>query len=245
MKVFQIKSGFCFNDATGKFKTAEETKDKFAPDVLFVDAPDYVFEGWGYDYNAEGNARFIKPTPPDGYAYDDETGTFYLEEEYLQKALTDKLEEISIVCNRRIIEGFDINISGNDEHFTLMLEDQANINNLFELVKNGSTQIIYHSNNNPCQIYTPTQIVQLYLAAQNHITYNLIYHNYLKQYVQTIASTKDLKAITYGIDLPEPYKTDMQADLMTFNRQIEMTTQNILPTNTDTLNTLLGVSENE
>ena len=245
MKVFQIKSGFCFNDATGKFKTAEETKDKFAPDVLFVDAPDYVFEGWGYDYNAEGNARFIKPTPPAGYAYDDETGTFYLEEEYLQKALADKLAELSAACNKKIIDGFTVNLSGNDEYFTLTLEDQANINNLFELVKNGSIQIIYHSANNPCQIYTPEQIVQLYLAAQNHITYNLIYHNYLKQYAQTITSTKELKSITYGIDLPETYTTNMQADLTIFNSQIEATTQNILPTNTDAINTLLGVTTSE
>lgn len=45
--------------------------------MVFVDAPDYVFESWGFDETKEGDARFIKPTPPEGWEYDDATGTFY------------------------------------------------------------------------------------------------------------------------------------------------------------------------
>lgn len=48
----------------------------FPPEVLFVEAPDYVYEGWGYL-----NGEFIKPTPPEGWLYDDKTGTFYLEDQ--------------------------------------------------------------------------------------------------------------------------------------------------------------------
>lgn len=81
MKVFQIFKGFCHWDATEQFPTIESTIGKFTPDTLFVEAPDYVFEGWGYDSRYEGDARFIKPVPPDGWLYDDETGTFYPEYE--------------------------------------------------------------------------------------------------------------------------------------------------------------------
>ena len=35
-----------------------------------------MFEGWGYL-----NGEFIKPIPPDGWLYDDRTGTFYPEDE--------------------------------------------------------------------------------------------------------------------------------------------------------------------
>ena len=77
MKVFQITSGFCRYDATHLYLNAEEAAKHYSPDTLWVDAPDLVFEGWGYDETAEGDARFIKPTPPDGWAYDDATGTFY------------------------------------------------------------------------------------------------------------------------------------------------------------------------
>lgn len=74
MKVFQIEANVCYWDATRQFPTKESTVGYFPPELLFVEAPDYVFEGWGY---SDGN--FIKPTAPEGWIYDDDTGTFYQE----------------------------------------------------------------------------------------------------------------------------------------------------------------------
>ena len=81
MKVYQIKDGICYYDATSVHRTLESTVGKYNSEIVFVEAPDYVFEGWGYDETKEGDERFIKPTPPEGWLYDDETGTFYLESE--------------------------------------------------------------------------------------------------------------------------------------------------------------------
>jgi hypothetical protein len=97
MKIFQIfafpgtEDYMCHWDATSKFPTLESTEGRFAPDILFVEAPDYVFEGWGFDINAEGDAMFIKPPLPEPnswtdsatgktyqWVYDDATGTFYI-----------------------------------------------------------------------------------------------------------------------------------------------------------------------
>lgn len=75
MKVFQIVGDFCHYDATRVHPTVKSTEGRYPPDVLFVEAPDYVFEGWGYL-----NGEFIKPTPPEGWIYDDATGTFYPED---------------------------------------------------------------------------------------------------------------------------------------------------------------------
>lgn len=72
MKIFQIVNGICHWDASVKYNTLAETEGLYASDVLFVEAPDNVFEGWGYI-----NGTFIKPTAPDGWLYDDMTGTFY------------------------------------------------------------------------------------------------------------------------------------------------------------------------
>ena len=77
MKVFQIVDDICHWDATPEFPDIESTKGLFAKNVLFVEAPDYVHEGWGFDKEAEGDARFIHPVPPEGWLYDFETGTFY------------------------------------------------------------------------------------------------------------------------------------------------------------------------
>lgn len=72
MKVFQIEADICYWDATRQFPTVESTEGWFPPDLTFVEAPDYVFEGWGYV-----DGEFIKPTAPEGWVYDEETGTFY------------------------------------------------------------------------------------------------------------------------------------------------------------------------
>lgn len=78
MKIFQILDKFCHWDATKQHPTLDSTVGLYHPDITFVEAPDYVFESWGYDETQEGDARFVRPTAPDGWAYDDATGTFYI-----------------------------------------------------------------------------------------------------------------------------------------------------------------------
>lgn len=97
-KVFQVMGNLCHWDATNTFPNLEATKGRFAPNIVFVEAPDYVFEGWGYDDQAEGDERFVKPMAPDGWVYDDATGTFYpegfqTEEEKLEEA-TKQVQEL-------------------------------------------------------------------------------------------------------------------------------------------------------
>lgn len=93
-KCFKIEHGICYPDATKNFPTAASTIGYFQPDWLFVDAPDYVFEGWGYDHDAVGDDRFVKPVPPEGWLYDDLTGTFYPEDGDKPLNLTDEEQQI-------------------------------------------------------------------------------------------------------------------------------------------------------
>lgn len=82
MKIMQVWLGFCHWDASRVHSSVEDTIGKYAPDIVFVEAPDNVHEGWGYDETAEGDARFIEPTPPECWLYDRETGTFYQDPDY-------------------------------------------------------------------------------------------------------------------------------------------------------------------
>lgn len=91
MKIMQVYKGFIHWDATPQLASLEETEGRFATDIVFVEAPDYVFEGWGYDDTAEGDARFIKPEPPEGWLYDDKTGTFYLKNEEAPSVTTEDI----------------------------------------------------------------------------------------------------------------------------------------------------------
>lgn len=76
MKIFQILDGICYYDATPIHPTLADTIGKYPPSIRFIEAPDYVFENWGFDSTKSGDERFIKPTPPEGWYYDDATGCF-------------------------------------------------------------------------------------------------------------------------------------------------------------------------
>lgn len=95
MKIFQILNGHCYWDASHVVGSLEEAAERFAPDIIFVEAPDYVHEGWGYDVLADGDARFVKPTPPEGWLYDDGSGTFYKEGDYKPSELNSSPEELA------------------------------------------------------------------------------------------------------------------------------------------------------
>lgn len=77
MKIFQILNGFVHWDASNTAKSLDIARKMYSPDILFVEAPDYVHEGWGYDETQVGDARFIAPEAPEGWMYDPETGAFY------------------------------------------------------------------------------------------------------------------------------------------------------------------------
>lgn len=77
MKIVQITGNRVHWDATLRHPTIESTMGLYAPNIIFVEAPDYVFEGWGFDWTQTGDDRFIMPEAPDGFSYDPTTGTFY------------------------------------------------------------------------------------------------------------------------------------------------------------------------
>lgn len=76
MKIVQIDNGFVHWDASRDVPDLDWAASHYAPNILFVEAPDYVFEGWTYNATAEGDDRFVRPIAPDGWVYDDKTGSF-------------------------------------------------------------------------------------------------------------------------------------------------------------------------
>lgn len=124
-----------------------------------------------------------------------------------------KLAEISKACNVIIESGFDIEFNGESVHFNLNLKDQSNIGNLFEVVKLGGTEYPYQADGGVCRIYSAAEIQQIYVTAQSLITGQTTYHNELKQYVQSLDSAEAIAAVSYGMELPEPYLTEMNEKL--------------------------------
>lgn len=124
-----------------------------------------------------------------------------------------KIAEISAACNSVIVSGIDLELSEGVAHFNLSIEDQSNIANLFRVVELGGTEFPYQADGGVCRIYSAAEIAQIYIAAQTLITTQTTYHNALKAYVQSLESAEDIAAVTYGMELPEPYATEMNTKL--------------------------------
>lgn len=156
-----------------------------------------------------------------GWITTEQASTILGEEDPIETIRNIKLKEISDACNYTIISGIDIEFNKEKVHFNLSIEDQSNINNLFRVVELGGTEFPYQSDGGECRIYTAAEIAQIYIASQTLITTQTTYHNALKQYVQSLSSIEDINAVTYGMELPEPYLTSVNKKLATAKAQMD------------------------
>ena len=131
-----------------------------------------------------------------------------------------KLLEISKACNATIVAGVDVQIGERNDHFNLALEDQSNINNLFRVVELGGTEFPYQADDGTCTVYSAQEIAQIYITAQSHITSQTAYHNALKAYVNSLTEGETIAAIQYGMNLPEPYATELAGKLAVAQEQM-------------------------
>lgn len=134
MKIYQIFNDMCHYNMTHLYHTVEEAKAHYPASVCIVEAPDYVFEGWGYDSTKLGDNRFIKPTPPKGWLYDEVTGAFYEKDSLLKQSiskLNSQIESIKLTLTAtdyKIIKCSEYQLAGLDAPYditTLHTERQA------------------------------------------------------------------------------------------------------------------------
>lgn len=149
------------------------------------------------------------------------------EDSALSIVMSAKLSEISTACNAVIINGVDIKLGEETVHFNLSIEDQSNINNLFRVVELGGSEFPYQSDGGICRVYSASEIVQIYIAAQTLITTQTTYHNELKQYVQSLDNAESISAVEYGMTLPEPYFTEMNEKMAVAQQQMQVILTNM------------------
>lgn len=119
-----------------------------------------------------------------------------------------KINQMSRICRQTIESGFDIEIRGETKHFSLGTEDQLNLMSLGEMAKTQEV-IPYHADGEECTFYTANEINAIITEANTFKNYQLIYFNALKSYINALNTLEDIAAVTYGIDIPDAYKTDV------------------------------------
>lgn len=144
-----------------------------------------------------------------------------LGEDAIDVIRTVKIKELSTTCNKIIEAGVDVTTHNGTDHFNLSIEDQSNISNLFKVVELGGTEYPYQADDGVCTIYSAHEIASIYLTAQTLITTQLTYHNVLKKYVLSLVDAAEIAQTAYGMDLPEPYSTELLEKLAVAQAQME------------------------
>lgn len=207
MKVFQILHDRCHWQTP--FSSLAETVGKFPPDCLFVEAPDYVNEQWGFDETQIGDDRFIKPTAPEGWVYDEETGQFYPEdmiEQRLTESQNSKQEE-----NNRLLAEFLTNhpLTWSDgKQYGVTLGDQQEIAlNLqsyqIALAAGEESPVLeWHAIHEACVPWSVEDLTALSLAIRSYV---YPWYSLNQSYKEQIFAAEDVKSVN-AISLI--YKTD-------------------------------------
>ena len=221
MKIFQIVNNICYYDATPVHPTLKSTEGKYPPDVLFVEAPDKVHEGWGYDETQVGDARFIQPTPPAGWQYDEDTGTFYQGELYSPHKQR-KIDEMNYACSMAITNGCDVKLTdGTTEHFALTAEDQINIATAEKAVQAGATAFPYHADGKLCRLYPAADIQKIINTATMWKTYHTTYFNHLKQWINRMEDKAEIQGVRYGVELPDDLKASLDSIMSAMQQMLD------------------------
>ena len=149
------------------------------------------------------------PTPPS-------------EAEQMETMRTEQLKAASYACETAITSGIEVLFcDGRQEHFSLEVPDQSNIDGVFNAVVLGATAYPYHADGEQCKLYTASDIVTLYVAKQSYITKQTTYNNALRQWVRRETSFEVLKGISYGVELPDDLQTEVAGILQQAQEQVE------------------------
>lgn len=111
----------------------------------------------------------------------------------LQIAINRKIDEISDDCQKAIFDGVDVG----DEHYSLTLEDQKNMEQLEKIAEKGMN-VAYHADGEPCRVYSAAEWMEIMKAVKGHVTHCTTYSNLLSRYVETLTDIPVIEAVKFG-----------------------------------------------
>lgn len=143
-----------------------------------------------------------EPNPePDEPEVDDNT---------LELVKTSKVSEMSKTCNKVITNGFDVVLSdGQSHHFSLTLDDQANLSTLSADMMVGSKTLPYHADGEECQFFSVEDMTKIITTAKEFKTYHITYFNSLKLYILSLDDINVIGNIEYGDEIPNENKSEV------------------------------------
>lgn len=125
-----------------------------------------------------------------------------LEVNALEKLKERKITEMSAASQTTITNGIDYN----EKHYRLNTTDQINLTSLYALAQSG-TSVPYHADGEVCRVFTPEEMCGLVQSATKWVIYHTTYFNLLKHQILSLETEDEVKAVYYGIELKDEYKS--------------------------------------
>lgn len=120
------------------------------------------------------------------------------------------ISQMNDVCNKTIIEGFDLELdNGETHHFSLKIEDQLKIQALALKAQSGETVLPYHADNQSCRFFSVNEIMNLNKNMEDIIEYQTTYFNSLRNYINSVETKDELLDIAYGMTIPIEYQSEV------------------------------------
>lgn len=123
------------------------------------------------------------------------------EQKELNSALFSKTNQLKSICSKNIVKGVDYN----GEHYNYELTDQNNIKSAVNLASTTGLDVPYHANGKPCRLYSPEEIIAIYVINETNLTHHITYSNQLNLYTETLTTKEEVNAIEYGQPLAGEY----------------------------------------
>ena len=112
----------------------------------------------------------------------------------LSQLITQKKKELSVACEKSIISGVDVG----DAHYSLTIEDQANILALTPLAQAGNS-VFYHQDGEMCREYSSDEFLAVVNAATVFKTLQTTYCNLLMRQIEAMTDAEEVRSVKYGV----------------------------------------------
>ena len=178
------------------FKNKQFVKCEEFPDTDWLGDADWVLDD-NDKKDAELESKIIEFYPnfeivlnDDGSKIVDVVAT----SEPIDKVISQKKAELSEECEKVIVAGVDVG----DAHYSLTIEDQANILALTPLAQAGNS-VFYHQDGEMCREYSSDEFLAVVNAATVFKTLQTTYCNLLMRQVEAMTNAEEVRAVKYGV----------------------------------------------
>lgn len=165
------------------------TNSKY-PDSDFMGNADWVVP------DGSELAEKIKGLSDFAFVFDDDRNLVDVTEisEPIENIISQKKAELSEECEKAIIAGVDVG----EAHYSLTIEDQANILALTPLAQAGNS-VFYHQDGEMCREYSSDEFLTVVNAATVFKTLQTTYCNLLMRQVEAMTNAEEVRAVKYGV----------------------------------------------